>query len=386
MIRKLVAGAIAAAYLSSLAALPASAQIRVLCPNQFTQSFPSAGPAVTSWRICWHEVAGLDSIANPNGLVIGPVDFKASPTAPWRRVIYDMRISDFFVPYHNNSHRYYDLSHYNFTLTSVTAADCPKAVGGTLLSANVCKEVHDRGLLWKDFTGVKRGEELVMWGVIDADNYRYIERYTFRDDGAIIGQEGATAQNLPTEPHEPHTHNAFWRIDLDVGTTINDTALMQHKEDQNDPGGTATDPMTMIMTAQGLPWNPQTHDSIAVTDPTITNVQGHHPSYHLVPLVDGGGLTRHYEDFTHDDFWVTPYDPNQMAARYLASKYVVGGPPVNHRDIVVWYKGSLHHHPRDEDGIAIGKQWKGSALVMYTGFMLMPDAVFDCTPFYGPCS
>jgi hypothetical protein len=33
-------------------------RLSVLCPNQFDQSFPTSGPAQTTWRICWHEVAG----------------------------------------------------------------------------------------------------------------------------------------------------------------------------------------------------------------------------------------------------------------------------------------------------------------------------------------
>jgi Cu2+-containing amine oxidase len=391
MIRKLVAGIVAGVYVSLLATLPADAQAAPACPpwspNQVVQSFPSSGPTVTTWNVCWHEVAGNDSIANPNGLVIGPVDFKTSPSAPWRRVIYDMRISDFFVPYHQGFPRFYDLSGFNFKLTTVTTADCPASAGGTLLSSTVCKEVHDRGLLWKDYSGVKRGQELVVWGCLYAGNYRYVERFVFRDDGTIIGMEGATGQNYPPYPHEPHTHDALWRIDLDVGTPVNDTALLQHMEDQTNPAGTASDTMKAITAAQGLPWNAQTHDMISVTDPFTTNKQGHNASYHLLPLVDGGGMTRHFEDFSHFDFWLTPYNPAQMAARYVASKYVPNAPPVGpHRDVVVWVKGSLHHHPRDEDGIVIGGSWKGTALVMYTGFMLMPNDVFDCSPFYGPCS
>jgi hypothetical protein len=162
-------------------------RFRLFCPNAITQNFPTSGPAETTWLICWREVAGNDSVANPNGLVIGPVYFRKSPSAPFIRILWDMRVSDYFVPYHPGSPRYYDLSIYNFVLTGVTAQDCPAIVGGALLTTHVCKEVHDRGLMWKDFSGVRRGEELVLWGAIDADNYRYIQRYVFRDDGTIGG-------------------------------------------------------------------------------------------------------------------------------------------------------------------------------------------------------
>jgi Cu2+-containing amine oxidase len=104
-----------------------------------------------------------------------------------------------------------------------------------------------------------------------------------------------------------------------------------------------------------------------------------------MPLVTGGGLTQHYEKFTQNEFWVTPYNPAQFAAKNLPT-YVAGAPSVANRDIVVWYKGSLHHHPRDEDGVYNSSHvWVGTADVMWTGFMLTPHDFFDCSPFYKPC-
>jgi len=369
---------------SSVAALD-RARLELFCPNAITQNFPTSGPAVTTWLICWHEVAGNDSIANPNGLAIGPVYFRQSLAAPFVRILWDMRVSDYFVPYHAGNPRFYDLSGFNFVLTGVTAADCPPTVGGAPISPHVCKEVHDRGLMWKDFGGVRRGEELVLWGAIDAANYRYIQEYTFRDDGIIIGRVGATGQNLPGDELEPHVHNALWRLDIDLDGVTNNTARLQHIENPANAAGTATDTTAAIAVAQGFTWSARTHDMVEVTNPTFKNAQGHPAAYQLIPLVTGGGLTQHYETFTHNEFWVTPYNPAQFAAKNLPT-YVAGAPSVANRDIVVWYKGSLHHHPRDEDGVYNSSHiWIGTADVMWTGFMLMPHDFFDCSPFYKPC-
>jgi len=360
-------------------------RLRLFCPNAISQSFPTAGPAQTTWLICWHEVAGNNSIANPNGLVIGPVYFRKSPTTPLVRILWDLRVSDYFVPYHAGSPRFYDLSYYNFKLTGVTAADCPASVGGTPITSHVCKEVHDRGLMWKDFGGVRRGEELVLWGAIDAANYRYIQEYTFRDDGVIIGRAGATAQNLPGDELEPHVHNAIWRVDIDLDGVTNSPSRMRHFENPANAAGTATDSMNPVLVAQGFTWSARTHDAIDVTNPSFKNAQGHLSAYRLMPLVTGGGLTQHYEKFTQNDFWVTPYNGGQFAAKNLLS-YIAGHPSVANRDIVVWYKGSLHHHPRDEDGVYNNNhQWIGTADAMWTGFMLMPQNLFDCSPLYKPC-
>jgi hypothetical protein len=385
MARRMRIAAAAAAILAWPAG--ASAQAPITCPaggGGITQSFPTSGTAQTTWFICWREVAGNNSTANPNGLIIGPVYFRRAANAPYIRVLWDMRVSEYFVPYHSGSPRFYDLSFYNFKLTTVTAADCPASVGGALLSARVCRELRDRGLAWKDYSGVRRGEELVLWGVIDAANYRYIQEYTFRDDGVIIGRVGATAQNLPAAELEAHTHNAIWRLDIDLAGVINNAARVRHSESTAGTGA-ATDTSTAIATAQGFTTSVRRHDVVEVSNPTLKNKAGHVSSYHLVPLITAG-LTQHIEKFTQNDFWVTPYSPAQFAAKDLTT-YVAGSPSVANRDLVVWYKGSLHHKPRDEDGVFAPNNgpWTGTALVMWTGFMLMPHNLFDCTPLYKPC-
>jgi len=365
---------------------PIVALLPRVCSHVLTQDFPTSGPVQTTWRICWREVAGSNSLADPNGLVIGPVFFRKAPSGSFVLVVGDMRVSDYFVPYHPGWPRYYDLSWYNFKLTGVTVADCPANVGGALLSPHVCKEVRDRGLMWKDFGGVRRGEEVVLWGAIDAANYRYIQEYTFRDDGTIVGRVGATGQNLPGLEHTAHVHNALWRIDIDLAGLWNNAARSRHIENPANAVGSATDNTIPIGVAQGFTWSARTHDAIDITNPSFHNAHNDTSAYRLVPLVTGGGLTQHYEAFTRNEFWVTPYNAAQFAAKDLPT-YVTGQPPVTYRDIVVWYKGSLHHHPRAEDGVTVLSYpyWIGTTHVMWTGFMLMPRDLFDCSPFYQPC-
>src|SRR3989442_10216103 len=186
----------------------ASATGQQLCsaPYFVEQSFPVGGAAQTTWRICWQTQPGW-------GLMITSAHFRKSPNAPFMRVFWDAYVSDIFVPYHPGSPRFYDLSGFGFDVTSVSAADCPAAVGGAVLAGRVCKEVHDRGLLWKDDAQVRLGHEVVLWSAIDAANYNYIVEWTFRDDGVILGRLGATAVNLPAIPLTAHMHNAVWRVE-----------------------------------------------------------------------------------------------------------------------------------------------------------------------------
>jgi len=340
--------------------------------NLVDQKFPTTGPEQTHWRLCWQAMS-------KNALVIQWAFFRPSPSAKWIRIFWDARVSDIFVPYHTGGPRFYDMTGFTFPMTSVSSADCPAAVGGTPLGPNVCKEVRDRGLLWKDDAAVRRGQELVLWGALDAANYNYVIEWTFRDDGVVLGRVGATAVNLPSVPLEPHMHNPIWRLDVDLDGFWGDSVHFgTHTEPITGTAATDTDPV--VATEGGRDWDPHAFNELHIHDATLKNGKGHASELHLIPLPTGG-LSRHQEPFTQHDFWVTRYDGSQMSARDLPS-YTSPADPVSNTDIVVWYKGSIHHHPRDEDGEIIGNTWRGEALIMWTGWMLKPHNLFDRTPFF----
>ena len=339
--------------------------------NLVDQSFPTAGPEVTHWRLCWDTVPG-------NGLLIRWAYFRKSPTSNWLFLLWDARLSEIFVPYHTGSPRYYDVE-YMFPLTPAGAQDCPAAVGGTVFGGNVCKQVHDRGLAWKSDNDVRRGEELILWSALAAAWYNYVIEWTFRDDGVVIGRVGATSSNSPSDPWETHMHNPIWRLDVDLNGWPNDSvALGTHIESL--PGPSATDVEPVFTVEAGLPWDPHAFNSLNVSDKFLKNGKGDQTEYQLIPLPTGG-LSRHLEAFTQQDFWVTHYNWTEMSARDLLS-YITPPEPVADTDVVLWYKGSIHHHPRDEDGEIVNGYWHGVALVMWTGFMVKPHDLFDRTPFY----
>ena len=88
-----------------------------------------------------------------HGLVITSAHFRKSPSAPWVRVFWDARIGEIYVPYHTGF-AFFDVSDFTFGWVPINSNDCPAAKGGTPLGPgpDVCKEVHDRGLAWKDDT------------------------------------------------------------------------------------------------------------------------------------------------------------------------------------------------------------------------------------------
>ncbi|HJQ36480.1 MAG TPA: hypothetical protein VKB93_05030 [Thermoanaerobaculia bacterium] len=339
-------------------------------PYEVIQQFPSSGPMQTAWLVHWAEATHV-------GLYITGAWFKRTPAEPWVRILWDARLSDIFVPYHTGSPRYYDLSHFSFPLVQAG----PKDAGccGTLLGnpPHVVREVRDRGPMWKDDTAVYRGEELVLWSTLDAANYNYIMQYIFRDDGTIGFRLGATARNLPGRELEAHMHNGLWRVDIDLAGFPNDSALlMKHTE----AGLTATDTMPPFNGGfeGSATWNAE-FTEIGVVDTVVKNGRGHNIQYDLMPMRSGSA--RHDEPFMRYDMWVTRYDPSQLAYPSLPT-YVTANRSVTNTDVVLWYASSMHHLPRDDDGEFVDGFFKGSALVMWSGFDLRPRNFFDRTPFF----
>jgi hypothetical protein len=353
-------------FLLVLSAQTAAAQCSA--PYLIDQQFPTGGPPETRWKICFQPMSG-------NGLVITGAWFQKSPSSSLVRLFWDARISEIFVPYHPGGPRYYDVG-YNFSMIPLNGNDCPATKGGTLMGPGneVCKEVHDRGLAWKDDLNVRRGEEVVLWGALDAANYNYVIEWTFRDDGVVMGRVGATAQNAPSMPTIAHMHGPFWRLDIDWNGFPGDSVYVgTHKE----VGAGATDSMSLIATESAVEWKAEEFTDLHIQDATLKNANGNYSTYHLMPM--RFGTPRHIEPFTQKDFWVTRYNPAEMWAPALAT-YMSPSQPVSNTDVVVWYHGGAHHLPRDEDGRIVNGWWTGEAHIMWNGFMLMPHNLFDKTP------
>jgi len=167
-----------------------SLSVTDLCsaPYFIEQRFPTdtSLPEETRWRFCWQRVS-------KNSLVINAAYFRTSPTSPWIQVIYDARVIELFVPYHSGSPRFLDMSSFNFSLFQLTPKHCPASAGGTLLNNNyVCKQVHDRGLAWTNYSSVRRSEEVVVWGGIGAGTTTLTNRPSicdgFLESRAVVEQ------------------------------------------------------------------------------------------------------------------------------------------------------------------------------------------------------
>jgi Cu2+-containing amine oxidase len=339
--------------------------------NELVQEFPPSGPMQTAWKISY-------GFASRKGLFITNAEFRKSPSDPYMKVLSEAGLSDIFVPYHPGSPRFLDLSQFNFALVPVVGVDLGSC--GQQASSVVVKEVRDRGMLWKDDTRGKRGYELVIWSTLDAANYNYIMMYHFRDDGSIGFRLGATARNLPGAEQVAHMHDGLWRIDIDLNGKTNDTVAV-HNHSESIFGTAASDTTTPFNgNKEGfLDWNPAQFTMLNISDSLTLNGQGKTVSYDLMAAHEG--MPRHRETYTHHDFWVTRYRAAETAYTQVPT-YVANNEAINNQDVVLWYMSPAHHMPRSEDGRIESGVWRGSALIMWTGFDLRPRNLFDTTPHF----
>lgn len=406
---------IAAAFLALACAIGSKAATNTVCLPATTtaneinrviyQEFPAQGPAETAWKIVWSE-------NGTRGLWIENAWFTPKPGATPILVLGRAGLSNIFVPYHEGTFRPNDLNPWTVTREAVLSYVGPcGTISGPLLPYPtlsepahsspprqiLVKEIRERGVAWTSDGRTRRGEELLLWSVIDTGNYEYVIQYGFRDDGTITFRLGATGYNNPTMPYEPHMHNALWYVDLNVGHAAHNTvSVMRHQEPATVPGSsvspflTAADDMAPFNNGlEGFAeWKASEFTGLNVMDTTTTNARGHNIGYDLMPMHTG--VARHAEDFTKFDFWVTRQNPLEddytwgLANSGGTTPYLNPPDPITDSDVVVWCMTSGHHQPRDEDHEfdTQGNQKQGITQTMWSGFDLHPRNLLDDAPLY----
>jgi hypothetical protein len=342
--------------------------------TEVVQSFPTAGPAVSEWRLCYQILQTPDVDETPIGsqtLVLTQVEFRPGPAATPIAVLGDLRMAEIFVPYHEVEPRYFDLTDFAFELQPLTAVECPAT---RLAGDRVCSEVVDRGLAWRDpgLVIARRGEKLVLWSVLNASNYDYVMRYEFWDDGTIEVRGGATGRKLGgADDPRGHFHNFAWRVNLDVagagGDTVHSAGVRVTAQ--------VRDVERVVRREGGIKWDAKAFTHVEVEDGAATNGRGRRVAYALAPVREG--VTKFPEKFTSFPLWVTRnHGPaSELRARDVAT-YAADREVVDGQDVVLWYIDSHNHENdmRDEDRDTVPIAW--------VGFRLEPQNVWDGTPFY----
>jgi hypothetical protein len=399
--------------------IPATPLKRLPGHHETIMEFPTrAAKKHTAWKVHWSVVR--DQLTKKENFVIHQAFFKPNITQDWIQVLGLTFLPEIFSAYTDGT-RFYDVRGFRFVLSKVSQDDA--GLNGRVLGEEkkVIGEVRDRGIHWKVGPTVRRGEDLVLWASLKAGNYDYLIQYSFQDDGVIklrLGFTGINHGHAP-DPDVAHMHSGCWRVDMDLGgSSPNRVFVVRHIEPAGEPGLSKDIVEPFNNGFEGFAdWNPLEFTHLRIVNPAVKNANGKPISYDLVPLRTGSA--RHYnnvlspnqlraarkfnnqmqaadvqnEDFTHHDFWVTPYTgPGQELDYDKLPSYVrkgrkleqdgmdKNGNPVKVEDVVVWYMSSLYHIPRDED--FVGKR-PAAALAMWCGFDLRPRNLFSATPFFG---
>jgi len=346
------------------------------------QQFPASGSPETAWYVTYdHQTA--------KALFLTSAYFKPGTHRDWIQVLGRAGLSDIFVPYQSGSPRFHDLSNFDFELVTASAKDagrCGQVVGR---GNKVVREVVDKGPLWKDDDKVVRGQKLALWSTLDAANYNYIVRYEFHDDGTIGFRIAGTAVNYPGSPKEAHTHNALWRIDVNLDGPDGDAAYVRRHVEVLGQGNWKNVIEKFSHGKEGaMEFVPaeftqvqvvDSHLQVASFDPHPLNSDDSRTSYDIRPLYRG--IVRHKEPYMRKDFWVTVNHAGQQNYKELED-YVSNSENILDADIVVWHVTPLLHVPRIEDGVIKNGVWHGVALAMWGGFDMRPRNLFEGTPFF----
>ncbi|MEW5987777.1 MAG: copper amine oxidase [Chloroflexota bacterium] len=324
------------------------------------------------WRLCWTELFN-------EGITFRDVRF-TPPNGTERLVLFKANIAQVHVPYDPGNPRFHEVSDFGmggFHAEDLTTGDCPD---GTLLQNNgidvLCQTIRSYGHAYNFYELEDNGTELNLFSIAHQAEYNYIMSWTFRDDGSIEPGIGYTGhlQYYSTDPTygwpidaagnyaTAHAHNAWWRLDFDVGGSTNDQV---EEIEFSEPADLTNRPIstTTYLTEVARPHQAQTFRAWRIVDPLITNSDGHPVSYEI--LTSSSHLFRGpaEEPWTTNDFYLTQnkscerfisHNPTTAGCADNASAFVNGQTVT---DAVVWYGVAFHHLPRDEDEEHMPTHW-----------------------------
>lgn len=371
----------------------------------------------TAWEIEWTTGRFEPQAVQSQMLVIRSAKFmfKDKTGQPhWLTVLKNLTVGEIFVPYNPGNPQFLDVSKFQFALVPLTRDHLgPACVApGEILSSpvpemknKVAKEIHDDGIRWMNSAGLaRRGERMILWSVLSAGNYSYIQEYGFGDDGTLVCRLGPTAHNLNNfEPDNKekgvHLHMGCWRWDPELaetspnpvgGSTKNRVVMVRRLPVPQQAGKYFTDITPFNSDGQQASegfedLKPDEYPVLRVESLERKNSSGRpgYTAYDLIPMRIGNA--RNFapaHEFANHEFWVTQKRDKQPYFRdvpnYAKQRQLLEGAP-----LTIWHSSALQHIPRAEDFGADGlSRQQGVAIVGWVGFTLRPVNLFDSTPLY----
>jgi len=392
--RKAAAGAAVVLIVASPAAglAPAAAQAAAPAACVSSATVNETLPNGTTWRMCWH----MDARA---GLVLDKVSFSAKRSALPVQVLESIRLGQLNVPYDSGETEFNDLTDYGFgdgNLQTLTGEDCK---GGSARQGSdggpegtrrnvLCVSAEPSGLAYRLNDGdedtpkvySKQGFDLVLRSISKVGWYEYVSEYRFGDAGQISARLGATGDLSPTDYVKAdngwpigkgakdyaamHYHNAFWRVDFNLGGTGKEK-LEQYDTKVNGRGSMSaklTTARTSI--AKEGSFAKANRRWWRLVSPASKNGDGHLRSYQLVTgandVYEAHPETTPDVTFTQahacEKFATGNADPQcpreKSILDFAKNKETMTDP-------IMWVRVGFHHVPRDEDQSPMPLHWQG---------------------------
>jgi Cu2+-containing amine oxidase len=337
--------------------------------------------------------------------------YRPDGSEDWVRILNRMALAEMYVPYNQYKQEFFDITNYDFHMTRPNPSFFPKAgIVSARIHADgvVASEIVDDHVRWIDNNHINqrgevedkvlRGQVLVLWATFFSENYRYVLRYGFSDDGTISVRVGGTAENFfqlydkkgVSHDYATHLHMGGWRMEFNLGNPRTNTVeMIERDHDQSGRPFTNRRPFNNGREG-GEIWDPTKFSVLRITSGQTKN-RAEPPrliAYTLKPVRSGSVRTK--QDFTKADFWVSRLQPDDPARvqrglelRFIdVAKNVLPKPePLQDRPVVIWHQTGLNHIVRNEDYGVSGRKEEGAAINSWTGFDLVPSNLWHRTPF-----
>jgi len=416
-------------------------------PELLRQGFPAAqaddadlAKSLTSWEIEWDFTPVAERKVRLFRIVSARFSWK-DETGQLRSliVVRNLQMAEAFAQYDDKATCFLDIAKLPQTVNLEAKEEFlgPACVapGKVLHSSNpdlnnlVYKELHYDGLRWVSVYGktqndrdvtirAHKGEKLILWSAIRANNYVYLVEYDFTDDGRIIARLGFAAHNffdrakLPINKYgfrlhdqDVHLHAGCWRMEFDLGDpskkvggpASNELSLVSRVWDkragrfQVDSIPFPGDGRSKEACEGKAKWVASEFTTLRAQSTEVKNSRGLPIAYdllttrtgsaeNLLPIADTKGLNM---DFINYDYWVT-HTPKEFK-NYHQLPEIAMGRPLKGQPATVWHSVPVLHVPRDEDfGPGGVDRARGVALTAWIEFTLRPRNLFDSTPLYSP--
>ena len=353
-------------------------------------------PGGTRWQLCWR-------VDPQTGLVLEKVavSFRSRPEV--LPVLDAITLAQLNVPYDSGVNEWNDITSYGFggdAMQALTPKECPGSRrpvysgAGPAGSRVLCVSEEYTGPAFRSAdrpaaegeapeVHSRAGHDLVLRTVSKVGWYEYVTEYRLGDDGRITARLGATGDLSPNDYTAPaagwpvgpgehdyaasHHHNAFWRVDFNLGGQGGER-VEQYDTAPTGERGRRSAILNTVRTDIGTEANLETANRRwwRVVSPTSSNTDGHPRSYEL-DLGPGDVYEARPETvpdvtFTQnracEKFATFNLDPECPARSIL--QYVDGEALT---DPVMWVRVGFHHVARDEDQSPMHVHWQGFDLL-----------------------